>query len=95
MASLEAQAAELGIPMQIQIDDETRYSYCDAHMATLASLEGKHAIYKGECANGHTYEVKRLVAELQAEVKRTMQIINGEVVIGDDAGFSSPGLEEY
>jgi hypothetical protein len=93
--SLESQATELGIPMQIRIDDKTRYSYCDAHMANLASIEGKHAIYKGECANGHVYEVRRLIAELQQEVVRSAQIINGEVVVGDGKSFAATDLEEY
>lgn len=93
--TLEAEARSLGIPMQIHVDDETRYSWCSAHMANLTGIEGKHAIYKGECANGHLYEVRRLISELQQEMKNSVQIINGGVVVGKDEGFSSPGLAEY
>lgn len=93
--SLEAEAKSLGIPMKIKVDNQLRYSYCDAHMATLVSIEGKHALYKGQCINRHTYEVRRLVSELQQEMLQSVQIINGQVTLGKDEGFSSPGLAEY
>lgn len=81
--------------MQIKIDDDIRYNDCVAHMANLASIEGKHAIYKGECAVGHIYEVRRLISELQQEMLQSVQIINGQISVGKDEGFSSPGLAEY
>lgn len=94
--SLEAQAAELGIPMQIVVDDDTRYSYCSAHTATLTSLEGKHAYYSGECDNRHVYHVKRLVSELQSEYKKKLQVgANGKLVWGMDEGFKAGELEEF
>lgn len=89
--SLETQAAHLGIPLQMKIDDDTRYSYCSAHMATLASIEGKNAIYKGECNNGHIYEAEFEIEELQ----RMAHIENGEIVFGDKKGYEADKLEEY
>lgn len=93
--SLESEAASLGIPMKIVVDDKLRYSYCDAHEAVLVSLEGKHAIYKGQCANGHRYEVKRLVSELQAEFSQKLQFINGRLSLGREEGFKAGDLEEF
>ncbi len=92
MSSLAAKALELGIPMQIEIDNELRYSYCDAHMADLASLEGKkYAIYKGECSCRHTYEIRREIQELQ----QSAQIVNGEIMYGNQKGFVADELEEF
>lgn len=89
--SLEAQAAQLGIPMSITVTDKLRYSYCDAHQANLASIEGKQAVYKGECANGHNYEMEYEIEELQ----RMARIENGELVFGDGKGYQATDLEEY
>lgn len=94
--SLEAEAARLGIPMTIQVDDELRYSDCDAHMATLTGIEGKHAQYQGECNMGHIYDVKRLVSELQSEYKKKLMIgAEGKLVFGLDEGFKAGDLQEY
>lgn len=89
--TLEAKAAMLGIPMQLNVDDKLRYSYCDAHMANLVSIEGKNAVYKGECANGHQYEMEYEIEEL----KRMAQIVNGEIVFGGQKGYQADSLEEY
>lgn len=91
MASLEAQAASLGIPMQMTVDDGLRYSYCDAHVANLASIEGKIAIYRGECGNRHEYEQRFEVEELQ----RMARIENGEIVVGNGKAFKAEELEEF
>lgn len=92
MPSIAAQARELGIPMQIPIDDELRHSYCDARMADLASIEGKKtAVYKGECSCRHTYMIRREIQELQ----RSAQILNGEIVYGNEKGFVADELEEF
>lgn len=89
--SLEAQARELGIPMRLDVNDELRYSYCDAHMATLVSIEGKHAIYKGQCTLQHEYEQRFEITELQAMAR----IENDEIVIGQSKGFVADALDEY
>lgn len=89
---LEAQANSLGIPMHIVVDDSLRYSYCSAHAANLVSIEGTQAIYKGECANGHEYDM-----EFEIEELRRMMTLNkdGTISIGNDRGFVSEGLQEY
>lgn len=89
--SLESQAASLGIPLHIVIDDRMRYSSCDAHAANLASIEGTQAIYQGECAMGHHYDMEFEIEEL----KKMAHIENGELVFGDKKGFVSDGLEEF
>lgn len=91
MPSLEAQANSLGIPMQIAVDDGLRYSDCDAHMANLVSIEGKLAVYKGECMMGHNYEMRREIEEL----RRSAQIIGGELVFGSEKGFVAGELEDF
>lgn len=91
MSTLEAQAAALGIPMKMMVNDDLRYSYCDAFEATLASIEGQKAIYQGVCANGHHYEMDFLIDEL----KEKASIVNGEIVFGHDKGFKAQDLEEY
>jgi hypothetical protein len=90
-STLESQANLFGIPMQITIDNDLRYSDCDAHMATLTSIEGKHAIYKGECMMGHNYEMSYEIEEL----KKMAHIENGEIVFGDKKDFVAGDLEEY
>lgn len=89
--SLEAQAASLGIPMKMIVNDDLRYSYCDAFEATLASIEGQKAFYKGVCVNGHRYEMDFLIDEL----KEKASIVNGEIVFGEDKGFKAQDLEAY
>jgi hypothetical protein len=91
--SLEAQARALGIPMQIVIDNDTRYYNCDAHAASLAEItdNGKFAVYQGQCSNGHHYEVRRSIKELQSE----MHIENGELVYGQGQSFDGGELEVY
>lgn len=91
METLEAQANSLGIPMHIAIDDNLRYTTCDAHMANLVSIEGKHAVYKGECVNQHVYETRFEIQELQ----RRAQIVNGELSFGSGKSFQAQPLEEY
>lgn len=91
MASLESQASELGIPMEIVIDDSTRYPECDAHAATLASIEGTKAIYRGQCANRHVYRMEYEIHELQQQV----EVIDGEYVVGQGKGHKLDDLEEY
>jgi hypothetical protein len=97
MNTLESEAAELGIPMQIVIDDETRQEDCDAHAATLVSIDGgKHATYQGQCNMGHHYKVRRLVSELQAEYKKKVTYdVHGEVQYGLGEDFDGGNLEEY
>lgn len=87
--SLEAMAAREGIPMKMLVDDGLRYSYCSAHMADLVSIEGTQAVYRGECANRHQYEMRR---ELD-EIRQMAQIVNGELAYGNDKGFVAPGAE--
>jgi hypothetical protein len=89
--ALEAQANELGIPMQMQIDNNIRQAGCDAHMANLASIEGTTALYKGECANRHVYEARFQIEEL----KKMARIENGEIVIGGQKGYQAEELGEY
>lgn len=89
--TLEAQAKQLGIPMQVVVDDGLRYSYCAAHTATLASIEGTRAVYSGECANRHKYEMTYEIHELQQKA----QIVNGEIVVGEGKGYKAQDLEEY
>ena len=89
--SIEAQAAELGIPMEVKIDDLTRYDTCDAHMATLVSIEGTRALYKGQCVNQHVYEQTFEIAELQ----QMARIEGDEIVYGSGKAFKANGLEEY
>lgn len=91
VVSLEAQAAKLGIPMKVKVDDGLRYSYCDAHMATLISIEGTHAVYKGVCANRHKYSLRMKIEELQ----NMARIEGGEVVYGAGKGFKAEELEEF
>lgn len=91
MASLEARAASMGIPMQMEINDGIRYSYCDAHMANLISIEGKMAEYAGECANGHKYDVRLNIED----IKRSARIENGEIMYGPKKDFEAPSLEEF
>jgi len=88
--SLEAQARNLGIPMQMVVDDGLRYDYCDAHSATLVSIEGTKAVYGGECNNGHIYEMEYEIEELQQKA----HIENGEIVYGTEKGFKAGKLEE-
>jgi hypothetical protein len=90
MSSIEAKASELGIPMKMVVDDGLRYRDCDAHEATLVSVEGGKAIYRGVCFWGHRYEMEYLVSELQAMA----HIENGEIVYGEEATKRNP-LEEY
>lgn len=89
--SLAAQAAALGIPMKMIVDDGLRYSYCDAHEATLMSIEGDKALYQGTCNAGHHYEMAYEITELQKGVS----IVNGELVYGKSKDFKAPSLEEY
>lgn len=91
MSNLEEEASKLGIPMKMVVDDGLRYSYCDAHEATLVSIEGKHAVYKGQCANQHKYEQRFLISEIQ----QGLHILGGELVIGDGKSFDGGELEEY
>lgn len=91
MASLEVQARDLGIPMEIEIDDGTRYDYCDAHMGTLASIEGTTAVYKGQCSNRHVYQMRVEIEEL----RRRYSIVDGELVMGEEKGYKANDLEEY
>jgi hypothetical protein len=88
--TLEQQAASAGIPMQIAVDDDLRHADCDAHMATLSSIEGTIAIYRGECNMGHHYELRREIAEL----KENVSIMNGSLAIGEGKGFKAGDLEE-
>lgn len=90
-ASMEAQAKTLGIPTHIIIDDVTRYSDCDAHAANLVSIEGKIAVYKGECNMGHNYESRMEIHELQ----KMAHIENGEIVYGSKKDFEMPSLENF
>lgn len=89
--SLEALAKQYGIPMEVEINDDTRQKDCDAHMATLVSIEGKQAIYEGECTVGHHYE---FVHEL-TEAQQAIQIVNGELSLGADKGYEATNLQEY
>lgn len=92
MDSLESQAKFLGIPMKIAIDDNMRYSYCNASMADLHSIEGKKmAVYRGECICGHHYEIRREIQELQ----QSLQVLNGELTLGNSKGFVADDLEEF
>lgn len=91
MASLEATAKGLGIPMQIEITDGIRYRSCDAHMASLVSIEGTNAIYRGQCSNRHQYEMRYNIAEL----KNMTHIENGEIVFGSEKGHKFDGLEDF
>lgn len=93
--SLESRARSLGIPMKMVIDDGLRYQECNAHAATLTSIEGKHAIYKGECGVGHTYEQKFLIADLKASAGQKYSIVNGKLTIGKDKIYKAKNLEEY
>lgn len=87
--SLEAMALREGIPLKMMVDDELRYSDCDAHMADLTGIEGTVAIYKGECNVGHHYDMRREINEIRQQA----QISGGKIVIGDDKGFVAPGAE--
>lgn len=91
MASLEAQARELGIPMKVAITDDIRYSDCDAHMADLVAIEGTEAVYRGECDFRHEYQQRFEIEELQ----QSLQIIGGQIAIGSGKGYKATGLEEY
>jgi hypothetical protein len=94
--SLESQARELGIPMRIVIDDETRQDGCDAHAATLVSLDGKHATYQGVCNMGHHYKMKRLVTELQDEYMKSFEVdVHGEISMGYGESEDASSLREY
>jgi hypothetical protein len=88
---MEAKAEALGIPMQLMVNDDLRYSYCDAFEATLVSIEGTKAIYQGVCANGHHYEMDFEIEEL----KKQAYIENGEIVYGSKKDFVAGDLEEY
>lgn len=88
---LEAQAGALGIPMQIRIDDNLRYNFCDARVADLASIEGETAVYKGECSCRHHYEIRYEIEEL----RKMVQIVNGQLVVGQNKSFKAGQLEEY
>jgi hypothetical protein len=89
-ASLQAQASSLGIPMTIPIDDGLRYEECDAHLATLKSIEGTKAVYQGQCNMGHNYMQDFEIEELQQMV----HVENGELVYGVDKGYQAQNLEE-
>lgn len=91
MPSLEAKANKLGIPMQIPIDNHLRYSYCDAHAATLQSIEGTYAVYSGQCACGHEYRMRYEIEEL----KKMSRIENGEIVVGQGKGYIAEDLGEF
>ena len=90
---MEAQANQLGIPMQISITDDVRHHDCDARVADLVALEdnNKIAVYKGECNVGHNYETRLEVHELQQQAR----IENGELKFGSDKGFDGGKLEEF
>lgn len=89
--SLEAQAATLGIPLHIQIDNDTRYSDCVAHAANLVSIEGRNAVYKGECGVGHQYENEFTIEEL----RNMARIENGSIVYGTGKTPELPSLGEF
>ena len=91
MDSLEAQAAALGIPMRITVNDDLRYVDCDAHSAMLVAVHGTEATYQGECNVGHHYEMRFQVDEL----KKMAHIENGEIVYGSAKSFVADGLEEF
>lgn len=91
METLEEKANQLGIPMQVQIDDAVRYPECVAHLASLASIEGKFAVYKGECNMRHVYQMRYEIEELQQRA----QIVNGELSFGGAKSFQAQPLEEY
>lgn len=91
MSSLEAKAKELGIPMQLVVDDGLRYSYCAAHMGTLTAIEGTLTVYSGQCGNRHRYEMRYEIQELQ----KMAHIENGEIVVGQGKGYKADNLEEY
>ena len=92
MASLEAQARQLGIPMMLDVDDGLRFTDCVAHEATLVSIEGDHAIYQGVCPVGHHYEQRFEIAELQ----KMAHIENGEIVYGGETKeMKAPPLQEF
>lgn len=88
--TLEARANTLGIPTHIVIDDKLRYQECAAHAANLVSIEGKNAIYQGECGVGHHYDMEFTFEEL----RRMMHIENGEIVYGNAKAFEGGELEE-
>lgn len=87
--TLEQVATREGISMKMLVDDGLRYSYCDAHMADLVSIEGTQAVYRGECSNRHQYEMRREIDE----IRQNAHIQGGQMVYGDDKGFVAPGAE--
>lgn len=90
---LRAKAGRLGIPLKIAITDDIRYDYCDARIADLTSIEGKHALYTGECSCGHNYQLKRLIADLQKEHLLSINT-TGQIEVKHNADDKT-ALEEY
>lgn len=84
-------AAELGVPKVIPITNAKRYSYCDAHQAEFAGLEGEYVVYRGACSCAHEYQERVLLEDIKE--KATIDV-DGELTIGEDQGFVAEELQE-
>lgn len=93
MANPVEQAAKLGIAYKIPITAAIRQVGCDAVYAEFAGVQGKHALYLGECSCRHRYEIKVLLKKAQAQQQLTIQ--NGDIGVGKSRGFQLKDLGEY
>ena len=93
MSSLAQEAAIWGIPLVVKITDSARYGYCDAHEAGLSSInaEKQTAVYRGHCMFGNIYRQELTFQEL----RKQLQIINGECVFGVAKTEKTPTIKEY
>lgn len=89
-----ALASKLGVASVIPITDAIRQPDCSASFAELAGVQGKHAIYVGECACRHRYEIKVLLKKAQEEYKLSLGR-DGGIGIGSGKGHKIGELGDY
>ncbi len=93
-----ALSAKYGIPAAIPINDHKRYSYCDAHEATLedVSPDGQFATYRGVCSCRHVYMERFEVEELKRKTRVVIAGSDYKYEYDDGKVNSSDSqLEEY
>lgn len=86
-----------GIPVEIPIDDDIRHADCNAQSATLVSVEGEHALYKGTCTNGHRYDIRMQVKSLEEQVEsiEEIQMKDGKLTLGGEGEHPAEPLEDF
>lgn len=93
MANMQL-AQKLGIAEKIPITSAIRQPGCDAQYAELAGVQGKHALYVGECACRHRYEIKVLIKKAQSMHQLSIGR-DGGLSIGAGKGHKIGELDEY